>query len=493
MYSPATHGTSDVGDVEIIANGDDLHLFHLTLPSHDVVQHAVSRDGLSWTALPPAIWTGAPGDVDDDQIWTLSVTRRDDGIFVMVYTALSRAEAGMIQRTAVATSPDLLAWIKTGNEAVAEADPRWYEASLEAAASVSWRDPKPVRVGERWYATVCARVPDGPIMQRGAVGLMVSDDLETWDVRPPLFAPHRFWDLECPQVFTVAGTWYLTAGIMEDGTQRYWLADRFDGPYVVPPDGGILAPRGHYAGRVARWRGDLLFACWHRPLTHLAPVRTDWVTPVNPAGKFIPAPLVVRQRPDRSLMLTSFAGWDGYRTAEPAALRSTAHTALQHVAVSDSAWTLAPPPGTSDRLLSNSSFGDVLVEGTLRLDAAAGGLLFRIDDEVGEGYHVELRPGSRQVVLRRWLLTRDPYSGKPWFNYTDYQRAELDAPFPARRDVPFRLILSGPYIEVSLDGRVVIATLSGQRLQGTFGVWVDSGRATLGSLTMSPLRAIMHR
>ena len=73
MYTPRGQGLSELGDIEVVV-GDDgrLHLFHLTLPNHDVVQHAVSDDGLHWEPLPNALHTGDPGDPDDDQIWTMS-------------------------------------------------------------------------------------------------------------------------------------------------------------------------------------------------------------------------------------------------------------------------------------------------------------------------------------------------------------------------------------------------------------------------------------
>ncbi len=202
LYVPRGFGFSEVGDIEVVPHGDELHLFHLTLPNHDVVQHAVSADGLSWRELPAALRTSDPGACDDDQIWTMSVTGRD-GAFVMLYTALSNADQGKVQRTAIAHSVDLLTWRKGERNPVAEADPRWYESSLADAGRVSWRDPKPVLIDGTYYAVVSAREKDGPLLRRGCAGLMASSDLETWEVRPPLLAPRRYWDLECPQVFVI--------------------------------------------------------------------------------------------------------------------------------------------------------------------------------------------------------------------------------------------------------------------------------------------------
>jgi beta-fructofuranosidase len=170
VYAPRGFGLSEVGDVEVFPKGDRIHLFHLTLPNHDVVQHVVSDDGLAWQTLPSALRTGELGACDDDQIWTMSVTERA-GTYYMVYTALARAEDGRVQRTALATSTDLINWTKHSAKPVAEADPRWYEATLAGEGGwVSWRDPKPILVDGTYYAAVCARERSGPQLRRGCVG-----------------------------------------------------------------------------------------------------------------------------------------------------------------------------------------------------------------------------------------------------------------------------------------------------------------------------------
>ena len=202
VYAPRGLIGPEVGDVEVFARGDELHLFHLTLPNHDAVRHAVSTDGLSWRSLPDALRTSDPGaGPDDDMIWTMSVTERD-GLYYMLYTALSMADDGRVQRNALATSTDLVRWTKHPGNPVAEADERWYE-TLETAphGRVSWRDPKPTLVGDTYYATVNGREKGGPIQRRGCAALMASKDLVSWEVRPPLFAPRKYWDLECPRVF----------------------------------------------------------------------------------------------------------------------------------------------------------------------------------------------------------------------------------------------------------------------------------------------------
>lgn len=492
VYVPRGFGFSEVGDVEVFPHGDELHLFHLTLPNHDLVQHAVSTDGLSWRELPGALRTSDPGDCDDDQIWTMSVTGRD-GDFVMVYTALSKAEDGQVQRTAVATSSDLITWRKHPANPVAAADPRWYEADLTGSGRVSWRDPKPVLIDGTYHAVVAARVKDGPLVRRGCVGLMTSPDLETWTVQPPLMAPGRYWDMECPQLFVIDGVYYLTASIMEDRSQRYWLATDPAGPFTVPPDGGILAPSGHYAGRVCTWQGRHLFVCWHQPAAKAGPSGVDWTTVSNQSGKFVVAPLVLSQRPDRTLARQSFPGWTTYHQAAPSA---PAPVFGQHPPDPDSnraaRWSLNAPAGRMETLVTGRDETDLHATGRLRLGATTWGMLFRFDPATSDGYTIELQAGTSEVLLKKWLLRPDPRTGRPWFRMETLQRGQLARPLSRDTALPFSLILSGPYVELELDGQVVIATLSAERTSGRFGIWAESGTIEIEDLRTAPLRPLVH-
>lgn len=498
MYTPRGFGLSEVGDVEVVPAGAEIHLFHLTLPNHDVVQHAVSADGLAWRALPAALRTGDPGDCDDDQIWTASVTPDPAGGYVMLYTALRRDDDGMVQRTGLARSRDLLRWEKAGPEAVAEADPRWYEADPATAGRVSWRDPKPTLVGDTYYAAVCAREKDGPLARRGCVGLMTSTDLNSWEVVAPLFAPRRHWDLECPQLFRLgepagdSGPWYLTAAVMEDRSQRYWVADRVDGPYEVPPDGGMLAPAGHYAGRVCRWRGQDLFFCWHRTALTAGwvatPTTVDWLTLRNPYGKFVVPPLALAARPDGTIARRSYAGWDGYRTEEPAPLVPAVKSLYRSRATNG--WTVIGDGGM-DLVATAESYGDVLVEGTIQFAARAGGFAFRLDEE-GGGYFIELGAEATEVSLQKWIVETNPHDGRRGTRYVELQRGRLHRSLPIDTPLRFQLLLVGPYIEFSVDDEVVLAELSAERTSGPIGVWADSGQVLAHEVQFSPMLQPQH-
>jgi hypothetical protein len=133
------------------------------------------------------------------------------------------------------------------------------------------------------------------------------------------------------------------------------------------------------------------------------------------------------------------------------------------------------------------------LEGTLHLDASAGGLAFRLDDK-GGGYFVELFADTSEVSLRKWLpasATGDP--GRPWFRQVELQRGNLPRQVARVEPIPFRLIVVGPYLECSLASEVVLATLSAERTTGRVGVWAESGSASITSLLWTPMRVPIHR
>ena len=486
MYTPRGFGLSEVGDIEIVPHGDELHLFHLTLPNHDVVQHAVSTNGLDWRQVRDALRTGDPGDADDDMIWTMSVSAHG-GQYHMLYTMLARADDGRVQRTGHATSTDLMTWTKDPANPVAAPDPRWYETDPTTTIMVSWRDPKPVHVDGVWHVAVNARDNHGPLMRRGSVGHVTTTDFQQFEVHPPLFAPGRFWDLECPQVFTIDGLWYLTAGIMEERTQRYWIGETHLGPWRQPPDGGILAPKGHYAGRMASWMGQPLYMCWHLPPGGVA----DWSTATNPHGKYVVAPLTLARWADGTLSLASFAGWSALETG-PAASPAAPATTLYRKAPA-SGWRLETAAGELDLLATTEPHDDFRLTGTLTVDAPVGGIGFRLEGDTGGGYFIELEAGSDSVSLQRWLGTTERWSGRPWFTWTELQRGRLRRPFVPGTPLALHLLCNGPYIEVALNEEVVLATLSGARTTGEVGIWCESGTVTLADSTITPLRRPVHR
>lgn len=272
-----TLGPSWVWDFWTADDGENYHLFFLyapkSLPHPDdrhysaSIGHAVSSDLRHWTRVEDALLHGEPGDFDALATWTGSVTRREDGVWHMLYTgAVLAADNRNVQTIGVATSTDLFTWTKHG--AVAEASPQWYEKLAdESWHDEAFRDPWVVRDpgGAGWHMLITARGKEGPADDRGVVGHAWSPDLRQWEVRPPLSKVGQgFGQLEVMHTVEVDGQWFLLFSCLgadlsasrQGTTQGGTWAARAEGPLGPYDIAGarVISPPGLYVGRLIRLR-----------------------------------------------------------------------------------------------------------------------------------------------------------------------------------------------------------------------------------------------
>lgn len=263
-------------DFWLIRHAGNYHLFFLMAPTslgdpdlrhvNARIGHAVSKDLREWEVLGEALGPGESGSWDDQSTWTGSVIEAPDG-WQMYYTGVRRSEGGLVQRIGRATSTDLHTWVKDGSF-VLEADPRWYEQlDLDVWFDLTWRDPWVYRDEEAgdYRMLITARAKDGPADARGVIGLARSDDLNDWEVLPPLASPGEFGHLEVPQLERIDHRWYLffsayewahsgarvDRGLSDCGT-HYLVAESARGPFTLSTERFFSGDaRGElYAGRV---------------------------------------------------------------------------------------------------------------------------------------------------------------------------------------------------------------------------------------------------
>ena len=114
MFAETDGSRKTIGDVDVLYFDGLYHLFHLVLPNHDFIAHAVSTDALHWHRVNNALFIGDPGSWDDLMLWTMHVSPDpyQDGRWRMFYTGLSRRDKGKYQRIGLAFSDDLFHWRK---------------------------------------------------------------------------------------------------------------------------------------------------------------------------------------------------------------------------------------------------------------------------------------------------------------------------------------------------------------------------------------------
>jgi beta-fructofuranosidase len=164
MYSGSGFSDWEIGDITVIISKGVYHLFHLIIPNHDYIAHAVSRDGMSWQRVNNAIFVGHPGEWDDDMLWTMHVCEHKDK-FEMYYTGLQRKDRGVISRVGYAESDNLIDWVKNKKN-IYPIEPKgiFYETSTTNPRTwLSFRDPFKFEYDNEIYLLVATRILTGPV------------------------------------------------------------------------------------------------------------------------------------------------------------------------------------------------------------------------------------------------------------------------------------------------------------------------------------------
>ena len=402
-----------MGDVDVVWHDGLYHLFHLVLPDHDFIAHAISNDGLNWERVENALFIGHPGSWDDHMLWTMHVTADpyEEGLWRMFYTGLSRRDNGTVQRIGMARSRDLIHWEKAAHSwkspvveppnrpgmisgrfdpsspfPFSAAPPHYESTSEDGKGWVSFRDPFFFRSGGQSLMIMAARVSSGPLIRRGCVGCAEEVRPGHFELRPPIHHPGLYEDIEVPNLFPMNGRYYLVGGVREDVKVRYWYASSLQDPWENFFD-NVLLPSGNYAARI-RWddRGPMVW---------------NFFSSSEPGGRvnLMPPPKRLDTRPNGQLVVSSFEAFDGL-------VRSTKKLVellpLEAIRANPHAVQKFDPDTGTLTLLSIGGFEGFLVnreathfrfKARIQLEGLGKcGLLFRYDPKTASGYHSFTRP-----------------------------------------------------------------------------------------------------
>ena len=466
MYSGSGFSDWEIGDITVIIHKGIYHLFHLIIPNHDYIAHAVSRDGISWKRVNNALFVGNPGEWDDDMLWTMHVIEVGDK-FEMYYTGLQRKDRGVISRIGYAESTNLVDW-KKDRKAIFPIAPEgfFYETSKSNPRKwLSFRDPFRFEHKGEIYLVVAARTISGPISRRGCVGLIkiTHDKVETM---PPLLYPMVYDDIECPCVFELNGYFYILGSIREDIKVRYWFAkDFFDEYHSFHAD--VLLPQGNYAARTVQDGKHLLvynfFYAYGKIDTH----------------RVLPPPKELDTDDRGRLVLKSYYRWDQMvvKTIPQSAFGSV-KTLLDNptasLSIEPDKWTYGARSGYEIFCFEkpSSSFiweGLLTVEGMGKL-----GLVSDIDQD-GNGYFISFDVSNGLVNIRTWGF--NPLNTRQNFVFYDIQSGTFTV--NKERSFYFRLISYGNYIELSIDGFVKLTLMDYTFAGNSIGLYSASSVISL--------------
>ncbi|HWA34874.1 MAG TPA: hypothetical protein VG737_12120 [Cyclobacteriaceae bacterium] len=465
MYSGSGFSDWEIGDITVIIDKGIYHLFHLIIPNHDYIAHAVSRDGISWKRVNNALFVGNPGDWDDDMLWTMHVCAVG-GKFEMYYTGLQRRDRGVVSRIGLAESVNLIDWVKTRPDNF-PIEPKgvYYEASnTNPRKWLSFRDPFRFEYENETYLLVCARTISGPISRRGCVGLVRITDHKV-ERLPPLLYPMMYDDIECPCVFELNGRFYIMGSIREDIKVRYWFAPDFFGEYHSFHEDSLL-PQGNYAARTERdGEHTLIFNFFYAG-------QID-------ALRVLPPPKQLDTDERGRLLLKSYYRWDlmalstvpqsGFGTAVGLLSNPTAE-----FTVHNEKWTCGSRSGYEIFCFPRPA-ACFIWEGTIKVEGMGKlGLVTDIDEQ-GNGYFISFDVANGLVQIRAWGF--DPSNARHNFIFNNIQ-SNVFATNP-ERTFRFKLIRFGHYIELSVNGVVKLTLMDYLYSTGSIGVYSASSLISL--------------
>jgi beta-fructofuranosidase len=476
VYSSRGFREWEIGDIDVVRRGRLYHLFHLVLPNHDYIAHAVSPDGMSWTRTRNALYSGEPGTWDDDMLFTMHVSRNPRRkVYEMFYTGLHRAEYGYVQRIGRAVSRDLMRWRKENehNLPLAARGVHYEVAGDSGRGWISFRDPFLFRHdGEEWLL-LCARVAKGLVSRRGCVGLIHRKEGE-YVIEPPLLFPRMYDDVECPCVEAIGGRYYLIGSIREDLEVQYWWSDSFRGDYQSFR-ANVLLPRGNYAARTMRDGPHVL-------------VFNSYIDGrnVESGTRTLPPPKQLRQAADGRLELVRYYRWEekkkGRHAVEPERLQPRLDNPSASAGAEDGGIRFSCRSGYEVFTTAEDAGAWIWESEVSVLRQGRCGLVFDLDEQLN-GYFIALDAARGVVVLRVW-------GSRPERAFQNYIYEELQlATFPPndRGRYALRLIRWGSYIELSVDG-VVRLSLVDARFHGRhFGLYLESADVLLGPSVLYPL------
>lgn len=474
MYSGSGFSDWEIGDITVIIHNGTYHLFHLIIPNHDYIAHAVSEDGVSWKRVNNALFVGHPGEWDDDMLWTMHVIEKG-GKFEMYYTGLQRRDRGVISRIGLAESSNLVDWTKNKkNFFPIEPKGIFYETyQMNPRTWLSFRDPFWFKYKDEEYILMAARAIAGPVSRRGCVGI-VKITGNDYELMPPLLYPLVYDDIECPCVFELNDRFYLIGSIREDIKVRYWFAPDFFGEYHSF-HADVLLPQGNYAARTVL-DGE-----------HLLVYNFFYAYGKIDAHRVLPPPKELATDDKGRLLLKSYYRWEQLKfktlqQSEFGEVTSLLNNSTASKTLNEQKWTCGARSGYEIFSFPKPS-GSFLWQGVLTVEGMGKlGLVSDLDTD-GNGYFISFDVMNGIVNIRAWGF--NPLNTRQNFIFTDIQSAVFGV--NDDKSFHFKLIRYGNYIELSIDG-IVKLTLIDYTFSGNgLGLYSSSSVISLQHSTLSCL------
>lgn len=247
-----------VADVMPMSDGNELKLYYLYDTDHNgPLYHPIhlftTENFYEYRDEGLAVGCGPNLDAPDSAIGTGSVLRDAGGLYHCFYTGHNDTapEKGMDKECVMhAVSKDGVNFEKLPQDTFYA--PEHYSSDDFRDPFVFWNE----EAGCYWLLIAARDDKLGGIVARYR-----SDDLTSWTLMEPLYAPGRQYMLECPDLFKMGDKYYLFYSW--DCVTYYAVADSIDGPFQQADD-PVLASTGFsfYAAKTAELNGTRYLCGW---------------------------------------------------------------------------------------------------------------------------------------------------------------------------------------------------------------------------------------
>ena len=246
-----------VADVMPIENNGKLELYYLYETDHNIqafhpIHKFETSNFFQYEDQGLAVPCGTANE-PDVAIGTGSIIKAKDGLYHCFYTGHndSFAAQGKPRECVLhATSRDAITWEKHFGEVLYA--PEGYSNNDFRDPQVLWSDYDDCY----WLLVATREEANG-----GIVAKFTSDDLTHWTFKGPLYAPHKQYMLECPDLFKMGDHYYLFYSW--DCVTYYAVGKTLNGPFTAPKDNVLDGTNFiFYAAKTAELNGKRYLCGW---------------------------------------------------------------------------------------------------------------------------------------------------------------------------------------------------------------------------------------
>ena len=260
---------------------------------------------------------------------------------------------------------------------------------------------------------------------------------------------------------------------------HYWYAESPEGPYLNYFD-NVLLPKGNYAARVCRHGDDVLLFNFFAKIENVHGQQIS--------KKLLPPPKRLVTDDTGRLRLKSYGGFDQLVTQTQPTPKATqlarlfANPLAQASDVEDRL-RLTCPSGYEAFLL-DGLFESFRFRATLSLNGSGKcGMVFRVNDQ-GDGYYLSFDLFKGVVQLRAWGVNPEG-EGERAFKYQQLQAGYFVNHGHGPWDI--EVIAHGMYIEVSINGYVMLSLVDDSYCEGALGWYTESAEIELSDILTESL------